>query len=88
MTLSRQIFWRFFSPAPQKYLFKANTARDYITANGCDGGGTTTRKYDCRPYKTGNEEQCTFANPGQGTWHIDVRGYSNVTGLTLNVKAN
>ena len=55
----------------------------YVT----EGSQSTTRVYDCRPYKNGNEEQCTFANPGQGTWHIDIRGYSNVTGLTLNAKA-
>ncbi|MFT4925806.1 MAG: serine protease [Phenylobacterium sp.] len=56
----------------------------YVT----EGAESTTRNYDCRPYKAGNEESCSFTNPGQGTWHIDIRGYSNVTGLTLNAQAN
>ncbi|MFT4927684.1 MAG: vibriolysin [Phenylobacterium sp.] len=52
------------------------------------GSQSTTSSYDCRPYATGNEETCTFANPTAGTWHIDVRGYSNVSGLTINYGYN
>ncbi len=48
------------------------------------GAQSTTNSYDCRPYATGNDETCTFANPQAGTWHVDVRGYTNVTGLTID----
>lgn len=48
------------------------------------GSQPTSSSYDCRPYKNGNEETCTFATPSTGTYHISVYGYSAVSGLTLN----
>jgi serine protease len=51
------------------------------------GAQSTTSKYDCRPYKNGNEESCSFTNPQAGTWYIDVYGYSASSGITLNVTA-
>lgn len=47
------------------------------------GSKPTTTTYDCRPYKTGNAETCTFTNPVAATYHIGIRAYSAVTGLTL-----
>jgi len=47
------------------------------------GSNPTTSTYDCRPYKTGNTESCSFTNPVAATYHIGIRGYSAVTGLTL-----
>jgi serine protease len=47
------------------------------------GANPTTTTYDCRPYKTGSAETCTFANPVAGTYNIGIRGYSAVAGLTL-----
>ena len=44
--------------------------------------------YDCRPYLNGNEETCTFTNPGQGEWHIGVRAYSTFSGVTLEWTGN
>jgi vibriolysin len=52
------------------------------------GAQSTTSSYDCRPYKNGNNETCTVSSPAAGTWYIDIRGYSNASGITLNVKAN
>ena len=52
------------------------------------GAASTTSSYDCRPYKWGNEENCDFTNPGADTWHIDVRGYSSSSNVTLSIKAN
>ncbi|ESP93360.1 MULTISPECIES: S8 family serine peptidase [Pseudoalteromonas] len=40
--------------------------------------------YTCRPWKNGNEEQCSFTNPNAGTWHISLYGYNNFNGVTLN----
>ena len=49
------------------------------------GSAPTTSSWDCRPYKNGNSETCTFNNPSSGTWHINVRGYSTFSGVTLTV---
>ncbi|QRO02594.1 M4 family metallopeptidase [Archangium violaceum] len=45
----------------------------------------TTTQYDCRPYKSGNAETCTFAAPSQGTWYALLNGFSAYTGVTLSV---
>jgi leucyl aminopeptidase len=50
------------------------------------GAQSTSTAYDCRPYKNGNAETCTFANPAAGTWYIDVYGYAAATGVTINWK--
>ena len=47
------------------------------------GSAPTTSTYDCRPYRTGNSETCTFNSPQAGTWHVLVRGYSTYSGATL-----
>ncbi|NLA67769.1 MAG: S8 family serine peptidase [Gammaproteobacteria bacterium] len=47
------------------------------------GAQPTTSTYDCRPYRSGNAESCSFTNPQSGTWHVMVRGYSAFSGLTL-----
>jgi serine protease len=52
------------------------------------GSQSTTSSYDCRPYKNGNAETCSFNNPQAGRWHIDIRGYTAASGVTLKVKAN
>lgn len=49
-----------------------------------EGNRPTTSRWDCRPYDYGNDEVCTFSNPGAGTWHIGVRAYSAFSGVTLN----
>ncbi|CCQ12297.1 cold-active alkaline serine protease [Pseudoalteromonas luteoviolacea B = ATCC 29581] len=51
------------------------------------GAQSTSSTYDCRPYKNGNNESCSFTNPQAGTWYIDVYGYSAASGITLNVTA-
>ncbi|OBP14270.1 peptidase S8 [Rheinheimera sp. SA_1] len=47
------------------------------------GSNPTTSTYDCRPYKTGSTESCSFTNPVAATYHIGIRAYSAVSGLTL-----
>lgn len=49
------------------------------------GSRPSTRRYNCRPYESGNNEICSFSNPSSGTWHIGLRGYSAYSGLTLVV---
>ncbi len=47
------------------------------------GSQPTTSTYDCRPYKAGNNESCSFATPTAGTYHIMLRAYSAASGVTL-----
>ena len=52
------------------------------------GSQSTTSNYDCRPYRNGNNETCSFNSPAAGTWHIDIRGYTAASGVTLRATAN
>ena len=49
------------------------------------GAQPTTSSYDCRPYRWGNNETCSFSNPAQDRWYISIRGYSSYSGVTLQV---
>ena len=55
----------------------------YVT----EGKQSTSSTYDCRPYKNGNNETCNFTTPAQGTWYVDIYGYSAASGITLNIQA-
>ena len=81
--------------------FTENLASGYSTLTVTISGGTgdadlyvnegtqsTTSNYDCRPYKNGNDEVCTFTSPAAGAWYFDVRGYNYSSNITLNIKAN
>ncbi|NVJ62055.1 MAG: pre-peptidase C-terminal domain-containing protein [Gammaproteobacteria bacterium] len=50
------------------------------------GSQSTTSNYDCRPYRNGNSESCSFNNPGADTWYISVRAYSNYSGVNINAE--
>ncbi len=50
------------------------------------GSQPTTSAYDCRPYKGGNTESCSFNNPAAGTWYISARAYSAFSGVTINAE--
>ncbi|KRG67377.1 peptidase S8 [Pseudoxanthomonas dokdonensis] len=47
------------------------------------GSAPTDSSYDCRPYKNGNNESCTFASPAAGVYHIRLKGYSAFSGVSL-----
>lgn len=47
------------------------------------GAQPTTSTYDCRPYRSGNSETCSFSSPPGGTWYIMIRGYSSYSGVSL-----
>jgi vibriolysin len=49
------------------------------------GAAPTTSLYDCRPYRTGNEEVCTFAAPAEGVWYVMLNGFSAYSGVSLRV---
>ena len=43
----------------------------------------TESSYDCRPWKNGNDETCSFASPTEGTYHVMLNGYSSYSGVSL-----
>ena len=47
------------------------------------GSAPTTSSYDCRPYRNGNAETCSFATPQAGTYHVMLRGYTAFSGVSL-----
>ena len=47
------------------------------------GAEPTTGTYDCRPYRNGNNETCSFASPQGGTWHVMIRGFQPYSSVTL-----
>ncbi|MGO2012239.1 S8 family peptidase [Pseudoalteromonas sp.] len=50
------------------------------------GSQATKSSYDCRPYKNGNSEACTFSNPQAGTWHLSLNAYQTFSGVTLDAQ--
>jgi hypothetical protein len=48
------------------------------------GTQPTRSDWDCRPYRWGNNEQCTFTAPAAGTYHIGLYGYRAYSGVDLN----
>ena len=47
------------------------------------GSVPTDSSYDCRPYRAGNNESCSFASPGAGTWYVRVKAYQGFSGVSL-----
>lgn len=47
------------------------------------GSQPTTSTYECRPYRSGNNETCTISNPAAGTWHVGIRAYSTFDNVTM-----
>jgi vibriolysin len=47
------------------------------------GAIPTTSSYDCRPYKSGNAESCTFSNPAAGDWFVMIHAYSTFSGVSI-----
>lgn len=47
------------------------------------GSAPTTSNYNCRPYSSGNTENCSFAAPTAGTYYVRVRAYQTFSGVTL-----
>ncbi len=49
------------------------------------GNAPTTSQYNCRPYRSGNNEVCTFPTPTEGTWYVMLNGFSAYSGASLVV---
>jgi pseudolysin/vibriolysin len=70
----------------------AGSANLVFTASGGTGdadmyvkfGSTPTdSSYDCRPYKSGNAESCSYASPAAGTYYVRLKAYSAFSGVSL-----
>ncbi len=49
------------------------------------GQAPTTASYDCRPYKSGNNEVCSFPVAREGTYYVMLNAFSNYAGASLSV---
>lgn len=47
------------------------------------GSSPTDTVYDCRPYRSGNAESCTFAAPAAGTYYVRLKAFTAFSGLSL-----
>ena len=47
------------------------------------GSKPTDSVYDCRPYKNGNSETCSFSSPSAGTYYVRIKAYSSFSGVSL-----
>ena len=47
------------------------------------GSAPTDSSYDCRPYRSGNSESCTFAAPTAGTYYVRIKAYSSFSNVSL-----
>jgi large repetitive protein len=47
------------------------------------GGLPQEYVYDCRPFRPGNDETCTFVAPVSGPWYIMLRGYAAYADVSL-----
>ncbi|WP_196139556.1 pre-peptidase C-terminal domain-containing protein [Aliikangiella sp. G2MR2-5] len=47
------------------------------------GEKPTSQEYDCRPYKSGNIENCRFSNPQAGRYYVMLKAYSAFSGVSL-----
>ncbi|HET9048567.1 MAG TPA: S8 family serine peptidase [Chiayiivirga sp.] len=47
------------------------------------GEVASTDAYDCRPYREGNNETCSFMLPAAGTYYVTLSGYSAASGISL-----
>jgi vibriolysin len=47
------------------------------------GAAPDEATYDCRPYASGNTEECAFTNPVAGDYYVMLNGYSTYSGVSL-----
>ena len=47
------------------------------------GSPPTDSLYDCRPYRLGSNETCSFATPQAGTWYVRIKARNNFNNVKL-----
>ena len=82
-TGSQQV-WTLAVPAGQTTLtFTISGGTGDADMYVAQGAAPTTTTYECRPYKTGNAETCTFSPPTAGTYYVMLNAYAAFSGVTL-----
>lgn len=82
------------SGSEQRWTFAVPSGVQTVTISTSGGSGDvdlyvkygsepTSSSYDCRPYRSGNTESCSFRRPSAGTFYIMLKGYSAYSGVTL-----
>jgi C1A family cysteine protease len=47
------------------------------------GAQPSTSNFDCRPYRFGNDEVCSYPTPQAGIWYIGLQAYNDFSGVSL-----
>jgi vibriolysin len=47
------------------------------------GSAPDLSTYDCRPYKSGNTESCSFSSPASGDWYVMIHAYTSYSGVSI-----
>ncbi len=50
------------------------------------GAQPTSITFNCRPYKTGNLESCSFSDPTRGRWYFSINAFASFSGVTLDAQ--
>ncbi|MGM0630979.1 MAG: S8 family serine peptidase [Pseudomonadota bacterium] len=50
------------------------------------GTQPTESNYECRPYRSGNNETCEIDSPAEDRWYISLKGYTSYSGVDLLVE--
>ena len=50
------------------------------------GAQPTSISFNCRPYKTGNLESCSFSDPTPGRWYFSINAFASFSGVTLDAQ--
>lgn len=77
------------------YTLEVTAGMTSLTANMSGGTGDadlyvrfgaqpTTSNWECRPYTSGNNEDCVINNPQVGTWHVGIRAYRSYSGVDIS----
>ena len=84
-TVTNAGFYTFTVNSTQNLVVSTSGGRGDLDLYVKAGSKPTTTSYDCRPYSTGNNEQCrVWAQPGV-TYHVMLNAYSAYSGVTLKL---
>jgi Zn-dependent metalloprotease len=79
-----QKFYKLTVPAGQASLkFDTSGGTGDLDMYVKRGAAPTTSTYDCRPYTTGNTENCSFTNPVAGDYYVMLNAYATYSGAQL-----
>ncbi|GAB6261798.1 M28 family metallopeptidase [Photobacterium sp. R1] len=78
-----QVRYSFELPAQKTLQISTSGGSGDVDLYVSFGSEATKQNWDCRPYRYGNNEVCTFSGATPGTYSILLDGYSQYSGVTL-----